>query len=302
MQEKRKPKIQGMSPFLRELKNGYYSPYLNNSDPNDSDTRGLSALYYAIRYCSQRDALNLIKAGAQTNFYFTQNNIYSNLLLLALACNKSQVALEILKNPDIEVNFENSQSVTALHQCILSGANPQVLEILMEKGARVKPEYFALAIGSYQWSILKQLVKMSDTHALQNNHPLFLLAKQKKYVEAFENILNNCQGRGELDITDSFGRTPLYYAIESNNYKLVLSFLKYGADTTQIIEGQSLYRRLEPLIESVSHLLSTTNEPSLLTLRFDLSSAQKHLLLQKDKVQLEEQIVHKSSDVVKLKI
>jgi len=106
------------------------------------------------------------------------------------------------------------------------------LSALPQKQASIDQAYYALKIALYKnkpisfITILMDYTGRSDSKQLAtgNESALFAALENQQYVEL---LLNN----GEpVDYTNSFGKTPLYYAIQMNSHKLVATLLRSGAD------------------------------------------------------------------------
>jgi len=106
------------------------------------------------------------------------------------------------------------------------------LSALPQKQASIDQAYYALKIALYNnkpENFITRLMKYigrSDAKQLTpgNESALFAALDNQQYVEL---LLNN----GEpVDYTNSFGKTPLYYAIQLNKHELVTTLLHRGAD------------------------------------------------------------------------
>ncbi len=253
--------------FMNALRNGSASiPYFlrhGTIDPNFIDKYGASPLFYAIIHnkmfspspgSSERQTYcdKLIEMGADINYIYNANlskeNGKSNLLIHA-ARHRNQIFKKILDDSKLDINFKQDSGLSAAQACMRSGFD-YGLRLLIAKGANIDSNAFNEVHKSHQWPMLALLVK-SDVpyHENENGENLLhVIARQNKYIEVYSTCIRHLAGRGFINQLDKAQNTPLYYALQTNNYKMINQFILHGSDLSYSCQGVTLYDAVDKLL------------------------------------------------------
>ena len=155
-------------------------------------------LIMSARNGSLQDVQHYISKGTNVN---AKNKYGNNSLIFAVRSGHIEVARELLKSPNIDINCVGESNYTPLHWSINKGLN-EIIMILLDKKCNV------------------------NIAGNANELPLHLAAK-KQDVSVILLLLKQGAGRG-INIKNHDGQTPLDIALEKNFPKVaaILSIVK----------------------------------------------------------------------------
>ena len=228
------------------------------TDVNESQVDGMTALHWAAHYDDLTAARQLLKAGAQAN----AKTQYGITPLYSACLNGNGELVELLLNAGADVNATFNEGETALMIAARTG-KPAAVQALLAKDAKVNAEgpgkqtalMWAAAEGNLE--VVKQLLDAgADLHAkLSSGFTPLLFAVRSGKHEVVHAILDAGGDVNEKAEVKSGrlpkGSTPLSLAIENGHFALAASLLDAGADANDMRTGYS------PL-----HILSWVRKPN----------------------------------------
>ncbi|XP_014558237.1 hypothetical protein COCVIDRAFT_36442 [Bipolaris victoriae FI3] len=178
--------------------------------------------YYAGLLGLKRVVKLLLNAGADVN---AQGGFYGNALYAASVKGHEQI-VKILLNKGANVNAQGDCS-TALYAASVKG-HEQIVKILLNAGAGIKrAAYFG------KNSILELLVSKIDNTQLQDPYNRTLLWWAAAGGQSHTTKVLVSQYHHDLQITDKFGRSPLWIATKES-HREVLEFLSEVCGLTSL--------------------------------------------------------------------
>ncbi|KLT22609.1 ankyrin repeat domain protein [Wolbachia endosymbiont of Armadillidium vulgare str. wVulC] len=160
-----------------------------------------TALHWAAEKGNVEIVLKLIEKGASVNQF---GSCGWTALHLAAANGNIEIIKILVKNR-ANVNQKNVAKLTALYEAVRN-RHKEVTKFLLLNGADVKEN------GACEVNVLHLAIMKND----------------KEMVECI--IENDKNIRGDINMTDAFGRTPLYLAATNNYTSLLEILLQNGAD------------------------------------------------------------------------
>ncbi len=201
------------------------------TDINVLDEKNNSLLHYAIYYKRVEICYFLINKHIFLN---QQNNHKLTPLYLACHYNLVGVVASLLKN-NANINILDSKGDSPFyHACSLG--RDEIIEVFLEydntlfsKCNRLNNNgYFAL-IYSNNFSLFKKYFDKNFLYHKNNNNDTMLhIATKKNNYQIVDFLVNE---RLYLNIFNKDKITPLYYAVDNNNYNMTKLLLKNGAFT-----------------------------------------------------------------------
>lgn len=242
----------------RQDKASFQTLLEKQTDVNESQVDGMTALHWAAYHDDLGAARQLLNAGAQAN----AKNQYGIVPLYSACLNGNGALVELLLQAGADGRATFNEGETALMIAARTGKEGAV-QALLAKGAKVNAEgpakqtalMWAAAEGNLE--VVKQLIDAgANLHAKLGsgfNALLFAVRNGKHEVvhailEAGVDVNEKAEPRsGRLPK----GSTPLTLAIENGHFALAASLLQSGADPNDMRSGFS------PL-----HILSWVRKPN----------------------------------------
>ncbi|KLJ06178.1 hypothetical protein EMPG_10396 [Blastomyces silverae] len=180
----------------------------NNSNINEEDRKGRTALHWAILTRHEAVTRMLLKEGANPT-HADKKGVTP--IMLQVAVHRSQSILNMLiesaQKPGNDIFGANHEGETALHVAAKHG-NIDAMQLFLDLGADASKKD---CLGYYP------LLRAIKSMPLSLTRPIF-----QAMVEAF----------GEVSTPNSLGQTPLHFAVEFSLGWLVDLLLAAGADMT----------------------------------------------------------------------
>lgn len=241
----------------------------------DAITLGsITPLHYTIIFGRSTSIMEcLIRHGADVRRRGTIFNL-TPVHMAALAC-KNKLELLIVSR-DVEVNVKTVKGITPLHLASLIG-NVEVMEILIEHGARVNCRDDVFGWSPLHWAAMKgshlDVSSMFvDEEKCEEENSKVVEQWRFMFAKAFENQTtfddedesldndNSVNRRKEvmtilLDngalamIKDNKGHTPLYYVLENDNVEGLDCLLLHGVD----VNDEDISRQVISCDNEVKH-------------------------------------------------
>jgi len=213
-----------------------------HSDASMLTNSGESALLLAIKSGNQEALEYLLKKNeidfSQESWPLDDRDNHGNgPLYYAVASNNIEMLLLLLNKTDPQNVFElNFQGATLLHAAAAYGS-PEIFDMLLENGIdpslidNMGNNLLHYAANHNNRLMVEYLADHNFTWMLQiKNHdeetPLHYAANNLA-ASVFEILLPLAD---DVNVRDSYGNTPLFYAVQSGNIRHILSLLKNGAD------------------------------------------------------------------------
>lgn len=208
--------------------------FLQSQYPN---SHGMTPLYIAAEHGHDR-IFEALMGSRHSRHLDTPCSDGTTPLLIALQNGNYNIALQILQHENVNVNWINTEGVSAFHLIVQSRV-PELLQALMHHPMTVNINQtrfasdgatgFLLAIGrndiNTAQAILaytKMQVDINQARTSDSMTPL-LLALHKRNLDIVKAILPHCETL-QVNQADSHGNTPLYLA-SYNGYVEVVNFL-----------------------------------------------------------------------------
>ncbi|VAH22255.1 unnamed protein product [Triticum turgidum subsp. durum] len=201
------------------------------------DTHGCNALHYAIRSGHRELALELIAAEPDLSKHVTKFN--DSPMYIAAKRNFADVFEELLNIPDS--SHAGRCDNNALHAAATNGNGDIATKIM-----RMRPE-MARAANKYgntparlvvlynKVDMLRVLLEHDCSLGYEVSTKGFSLLHAAAYREFADFILRTPQLRKVINMQDNQGKTPLHYAVQSCNPKIVAALLSHeDIDVTMI--------------------------------------------------------------------
>ncbi len=157
----------------------------NGADFNVEDMHGQTPLFFAQRYDYDEIAAYLLEKGARVARMTTNEQA----LWSAIRKKDYQQAEQLVISGGININAVDNYGATLLHTAVIRGT-PQIVELLLKNGADVHAQEGMLTHTPLHFAA-----------ALRSNSPK-------------ENIELLIQFGADIEAKDSYGKTPLYCAVE----------------------------------------------------------------------------------------
>ena len=216
-----------------------------------SDIRKKAPLHAACQYGNEGIVNILIQNGADVNLtYHKKKKMYCINCSHLAALYGSLNILEILQRNGCNLKAETSDSKNSLHFACESG-NYECVKYLCDNGIdvnsltllRESPLIFACKNASY--SIISFLLhKGANINVYTNEflNPVHICAMNKDYISLkilLETIQkSNCSSI--INSKDIYGKSPLYYAVNSKSFRCVQLLVENNADVnSRDIEGET---------------------------------------------------------------
>lgn len=220
--------------------------------------RSLTPLFVAVNVQKTDLVKKLIEKGADVN---TIDPISGNSLLIVAIINNDIRTLEALLEPKVQgkpvadINAKNTNGTTALLSAVERGAQPLIIELLLEAGADVNvknlkgmsPIHYAVDTGNVAAvSILLSYGADVNTFTETGLTPLMLLAANLPQLDAknLTMILGMLVDSGaDINLQDpQYGLTALHLAIDTGNYTIIRDLLDRFADASiKANDGHDMY-------------------------------------------------------------
>lgn len=190
--------------FYQAIRNdnaGDLKALIGSQDVNTKDSRGATPLMYAAAFGNAEQMKLLLESGADVN---TQNAFHATALIWA---GGDAVKSRMLINHGADINVRTQQGRTALMAAAKRNGNPDLVRLLLEKGADVKTPGDTTLIPAAQ---------SGDVEIMR------LLIESGADVNCFSSRL---------------GDTPLMYAAGSDNVEAVRLLLSKGANPNAALKN-----------------------------------------------------------------
>lgn len=204
--------------------------------PNYQDSLGVPLLAHAVMHkeFGPAAAKKLIDLGAKTNVFFSIKEQSTTNLLITSAKLHNDTFFTILENPEIDINFKQGGSFSALRACMACGFIKGIQKLL-EKGAQIDWDVCVEVHKTHQWPSFKALLEINTPVLLnsEGQNLIHILAQQKTYYKGMRDSLALLAEKNDINLKDSLGFTPLDYAIKIKSVDVMNELLLCGADLMQ---------------------------------------------------------------------
>lgn len=235
--------------------------YLNYNSINQVDDLGNTLLHYAIMYGRNEICYYLINSHIFLN---QQNHLGMTPLNLAIHKNMVAVCNSLLKN-NCDVTLRNDKGETPFYYAFLYGRS-EIIQLFIDyrkadfsqKNERGENILFAAVRNGNLYLLDKyyseDLINMTDDY----NNTIMHLAASYDNVDIVKYLISK---KVQVNALNNQRETPLFAAINNNNYHIVKCLLQNGALTTfRNKNGINLIDLLEDTFSSLMHYDYTTKE------------------------------------------
>lgn len=178
---------------------------------------------------------------------------------------RTQKAIELIQNDQVDINLQNSSGDTPLHLAT-SKNNTKIIDALLHRGNiainvqnKLGNTLHVAALNSYKDNVTKLLLEAGANKKIKNNEGAapFEIADKSGLTDVADLLRFGIDENGNsalhiaiwnknteraiqiiqeketnIDLQNKFGDTPLHMAVSKNNRKLVEEILRAGANKT----------------------------------------------------------------------
>ena len=208
---------------------------------SDTAKRGYTPLLLAAETGHERQVRRLLDKRADPSI-----NTPNNTSALSLAAKSGNFeSVKALINKLNNVNIPNADGTTPLmYACRTDKLN--IVRLLLEQGAEVNHQanngITPLMTASYynNLAIIQELLRAGanvNLRATTGVNALMLSMNSGASLPVAQTLLN---AGVEVDVEDSEGRTPLFFAVHYKKYDIIRELLRRGADPSHTVRGQTI--------------------------------------------------------------